>query len=411
MEFNKTKIKLNIIWNSFGSSSYLFFQWLISILAARILGFEDAGVLSLAMTVTNIFTCIALFGMRNFQVSDLDEKYSNTTYIKSRIITSIIAIIACLIFIMTQSYTTEQIISIIIYMIFRVSESFADVLHGIEQKAWRMDIIGKSFMLRGITMFLIAILFMIVTKNIVLAILGITIVTSIDILLYDAIKVKHIVGKTAVTNQSDIHKLLKQCLPLAVCLVMTTALASIPRLFLERIYGSEILGIYASIASPTIIIQVLASFIFTPFISLFAEYLKYQDRSKFIKLFIKMISIIVLISIIAIVGSILLGDYIFMLLLGKDIMPYMYLLLPIVLCTIFTALSWFFCMILTVYRNSKALIIGNIIGFIVNISTSSFLIRSFYINGTSYSLLISLGVQNLLYLIFILNDIKRNFNK
>ena len=38
-------------------------------------GYHDAGILSIIISTTNLFYCIALFGVRNYQVSDVEENY------------------------------------------------------------------------------------------------------------------------------------------------------------------------------------------------------------------------------------------------------------------------------------------------------------------------------------------------
>ena len=67
-------LKSGMIWNALGNIIYLACQWLITILVANIGNFEDAGLLSIAMSVSATFQTFALFGIRNYQVSDINEK-------------------------------------------------------------------------------------------------------------------------------------------------------------------------------------------------------------------------------------------------------------------------------------------------------------------------------------------------
>ncbi len=406
MKIANGSIKLNIIWNSTGNIIYLGMQWLISVFIARILGYNDAGIFSLAMSITNIFTCIALFGIRNFQVSDLEGKYSDMDYIKSRIITCICAVILCSIYISLLPYTLIQKSCIVIYMLYRASESFADVLHGIDQKSWRMDIVGKSYFLRGTFMFVIAAALAFITENIILVILGMTIITTVIIFYYDLRQTLKLV-KTDSKNNGRYKLLLVESIPLVIYMIMQNSMGSIPRLFLERISGSDMLGIYSSIASPTLIIQIGASYLFIPLVGVFADYIKARDNSKFMKLFIKIYVIIALLSLASIVIGGIFGEFGLKVLFGISILPYSYILLPIILCTILTALSWFLCMILTVFRDMKGLIIGNSIGLAFNFILAPKYIRNYSLNGTSYILIISLIIQIVILQIFIFVDITR----
>ena len=46
-------VKANMIYNTVGATLYYFCIWLASVLIVRMSGFEDAGIFSLAITVTN----------------------------------------------------------------------------------------------------------------------------------------------------------------------------------------------------------------------------------------------------------------------------------------------------------------------------------------------------------------------
>ena len=138
MEIKKTSLKSGIMWNTWGNIYYLFCQWLLTILVVRLANFEMAGELSYAMTLSNIFYSIAIYGMRNFQVSDIKNKYPNGTYIFSRLITSGLSIVLCLILLVISGYTFEKSLVIFMYVIFKLSETIFDVYSGIFQKQWRV---------------------------------------------------------------------------------------------------------------------------------------------------------------------------------------------------------------------------------------------------------------------------------
>ena len=75
MSEKKLSLQSSIAWNSIGSIFYLGCQWLMTVVVVWIAGLETAGILSLAMSVSNIWYSFAVYGMRNFQVSDTVGKY------------------------------------------------------------------------------------------------------------------------------------------------------------------------------------------------------------------------------------------------------------------------------------------------------------------------------------------------
>ena len=145
-------MKKNVAWNAIGNVTYLVCQWVVTVLVTVLGGFEDAGVLSVAMSVSATVQTLAMFGIRSYQVSDLKNKYTDTCYVGFRTLTCALAMIVCVIFSLVSGYLGGQLLAICLFMLFRLAESYADVLHGIAQKNGRLDIAGKSFTVKGIAL-------------------------------------------------------------------------------------------------------------------------------------------------------------------------------------------------------------------------------------------------------------------
>ena len=63
MEHKKISMKASILWNSWGSIFYLGCQWLLTVLVVRLAGVEESGILSLAMSVSNIWYSLEYYEM------------------------------------------------------------------------------------------------------------------------------------------------------------------------------------------------------------------------------------------------------------------------------------------------------------------------------------------------------------
>jgi O-antigen/teichoic acid export membrane protein len=274
-----------------------------------------------------------------------------------------------------------------------MSEAYVDVYHGIIQRAMRMDFIGKSFILRGVIGNLLFIGCMLLTKNLLLSISVLAISSFVLIFIYDRNKVKLFYEKTNTTSLKIIIGLLIECLPLAIYVLLSNLLMSIPRISLEHINGTEILGIYASIAIPAAIIQVISGYIFAPLLTVFAEHVSQKNFKLFHKLLFRTLAYILLISGILILGGAVFGDFGLKLLFGEKISGYTYLFLPILFISSLTALSWFIGLMLTVLREFKGLIISSVVAVMVCIFGSSVAINLFDINGTSFILILALSIQ------------------
>ena len=148
---NKTMtLKQNMLWNSFGSLSFLGCQWLITVLVVRLSGgYEAAGMLSLAMSVYNIFSSIAVYRMYTYQVSDVRHENSVGEYYAFRVITCSIALVLIICY-SALTCPWEAMGAIVVYAIYRMANLLIDILHGLDQLNGRMDYIGKSLAMQGL---------------------------------------------------------------------------------------------------------------------------------------------------------------------------------------------------------------------------------------------------------------------
>lgn len=407
MHKKKLTIRQSIIWNTWGSVVYLGVQWLQTIFVARLLGFEEAGLFSLAMSVTNIFYAFANYGMKNFQISDVDWKYSATDYVSSRLATSAIALVSCVVFALSNQYDIEQIICITIYMVFKISEAIFDVLSGFYQKQWRMDYLGKSMMMRAVLMLVIFPSVIWVTRSLLWAIIAMTVVVFGVILLYDMRITLQIESIKFCFTSLRIKPLLLECLPLAVCSILSTSVGSIPRYFLEMYEGNEKLGIYASVAMPTLIVQMASTYIFNPMVTVFSESFNQKAKEQFLKTLRQCIMAIVAIAIVALVGGKIFGRFGLRLLYGDSILMYEYLLIPLIVCTITTACVWLFTGVLTVTRNFKALLLGNGCSVVFCIVLSILLIPIWDMQGATVALLLGNIIGIIVFIYYLIHDIKK----
>ena len=143
-------IRANMIWNAAGSLVYMAAQWLITVLVVRLsTGYDAAGLLALGMAVSNIFSPIGYYKIRTYQVSDLDEEFTFAQYLGFRIITVALAIGVMFVYCFLTCPASAWL-TVILYGFFSLGPVFVDVLHGEEQRESRMDVIGISFILRGI---------------------------------------------------------------------------------------------------------------------------------------------------------------------------------------------------------------------------------------------------------------------
>ena len=389
-------LRQNIIWNSAGTIVYLLLQWILTVFVVRISGYSDAGILSLCMSIGNVLAPVATYSIRTYQASDLSHQFPSGIYIATRLLTCVTVLLFGIVFSFLGHYTKYQIMCIIAYMIFRILESFLDVLHGISQREKRMDIIGRSFFIRGLANFIVFVIVLLVSENLSLALTAMAISTLLLMMIYDMPQTKKFDSIIPEWNYAKTKLLLMICTPLMLAGLISNVLSFYPRFLLEKNFGDKFMGIYSSVATPAIIIQVSASFIFAPLVPIFAGYFRDDKKAELSRLLGRIIVYIALISIVAVLVSIFFGKLGLSMLFGKDIIPYQYLLLPAVISSILTSVVWLLLSVLTAVRLLREQLLSNVMAVAACLAVSPFLIRTYDMNGVSFAFILTQGVQIIL---------------
>lgn len=383
-------MRKNIMWNTLGSVFYCVCQWLITLLVVHLSGYEDAGFLGLAMTTSSSFSAISLFSMRNFQVSDVLEEYKSGQYVGSRILTCIIAFICCSIGACFGN-SLYQILCIDAFMLVRVAEAIVDVLHGINQKNNRYDLIGKSYILRGIATIVVFSAGSWISNNLLVTLVVMAIVNLAIAFLFDWTLTKKIDGFKPKIDKK-VLELLKRCVPIAIFSFLLSLENLIPKNVLQQCYGTEELGIYSSIASPTLVVQVFASVAFSPFLPMISKAYVEERYEDFLKMLRKAYVALMAMGFIVTGGAIVFGKFGLRILYGEDIIQHYEIFLPIVWVTILTAIIWILSSVVVALRKINPLLIGMGIDFMVCILLVHPLIIRFEKNGVSIVQIICLSL-------------------
>lgn len=418
MENEQTKkldLKGNIIWNSVGSIVYQGCVWLISVMVLWISGLENGGILTVAMSVSNIFFTVAIYGMRAYQTSDLNSKYSDKEYVLSRFATSGAALLLCFLTVLIMRYSLLTAASVMLYMVFRISEALMDVLHGIDQRFMRMDIIGKSFIMRGIIAAASFAVSLWLTKNIAAALLVMAAASFVTVIVYDFPAAAKLGDFKKAASAVNIRRLLAECFPLVIYSFLNTAVANLPRIMLESIHGEAAAGIFGAISAPTVIVQLGATYAFTPLISGFAKEYLNKNKKGFYRLVFIVCAVIAAIGVVSVIGGAVLCDWGLTLLYSSNtqvfdgVMQNKTLLVPVIVTTVVTAYVLFFNMLLTIVREFKGLVAANIIGIAVCGAFCAFMIKKWYLQGTNLALLCALIIQLAALCVFLVLHCKKHF--
>lgn len=378
-------VKANMLWNSLGSMTYLVCQWLITIVVVRLSsGYEDAGLLSLAMSVVGIFGTVANYKMGTYQVSDIMRENALGEYLGFRCLTLSGSFFLCIIYAWVTCSRTA-VVTVTLFYMFKAVGLVIDVLHGEDQINRRMDYIGKSFMLQGFSTLIAFVVVYGCTNSLDLSIIAMLLAASMVLVLFDVPHSRRFSRVTVTVSVKKSLFFLRTSLPAVIASVAASAIFTIPKQYLAMVSGDAALGIYASVAAPALVIQMGAQYLYVPLLDLFPRLFFEGNRKGFLALLFKTVIGVICVAVVCSIALEFFGGWALQLLFGESIASYVYLLQPVVLSTAINAFLWFFGDLLITIRCFKANFVGNIIAFLTVIPLSFACINVWDINGVSFA--------------------------
>lgn len=286
-------IKKDYMWNTLGVLLQNALSPLLLIVVAQINNSFDVGLFSFAFSVSIIFWAISMWGGRTYQVSDIHQKFSNTSYVFVRVILGAVVLIGAVLFCVGNGYDVYKTFLLILLTIYKIIESVVDSLYGILQVRGRLYIVGISLVLKAILSLAAFLICDLLTKNIVYSTACMIIPLVVTVLMYDIPQLKHIgIGRPKDINwrqaRRQSYEILLVCAPVFIASFLAMFSLNIPRYFIDTYHASQ--NVYFGImAMPITLVLLLMTFILQPNIVRISKFLdkgSFTDAEKIIKIII-----------------------------------------------------------------------------------------------------------------------------
>lgn len=352
------------IWNTLGTSAWGMVFPVLTIVITQLSGVEQAGMFSMAFVVGMLLWIIANYGVRAFQVSDLEEDYSFSDYQLNRVITCIVAMIVGAGYCMIRGYGEEMFtLSMGVYF-YKMIDGFADVYEGRLQQMNKLYLAGISQTLRSVIVIIVFSLCLLITRSLPVACIAMGITALATLVLFTAPLALFETPKSKKANVSSSNMLLKQCFTLFIALFMYALIDNMPKFVMEGMMSYDNQLYFNALYFPSKGILLTIALIYRPQIVRMAKLWADPTKHKKFDLFIVIILAITLVFtliMIFIMGWI--GIPIMSFMYGIDFEEFRGLSYIMLAAGGITAAIDFLYLVITVLRKQKAVMKIYIITF------------------------------------------------
>ncbi|MBQ1489903.1 MAG: oligosaccharide flippase family protein [Eubacterium sp.] len=348
------------LWNSINAVLNAAQSTVILMVIMRTGGLRDSGVFSIAYAVATLLMFVGQYGLRRFQSSDIDEKYSFGEYYGIRIITCIVMILASLAYCVYGSifkaYGMEKFLVIMLVCLVKTVQAFSDVFHGRMQQMGRLDIATRSSSARYVAETGVFCLVMFVTNDLLAASIAYLAAAVIGFLLTTF---------NAAVDFCDFHpsfkgdkmkQLLIEGFPLFVSLFLNMYLCNAPKYAIDAYLTEEIQAIYNLIFMPAFVVQMVAHFIFNPILTSYAIVWNDRDIRKFTRLVLRQMLLVLGLTILGLAVAATIGIPVLSWLFNADLSGYTPDLCIVMLGGGMLAYATFFNTVITIIRMHRTLL-------------------------------------------------------
>ena len=378
---------------------------------SKCISVAQAGILSLALAVGNQLVTVGFYNIRTFQVSDVTEKYKFSDYCALRAITVSAMLVAGVLWAVLGGYSTAKMAAILAAVVFRAVEAVADVLEGRYQQKGRYDISCKSVVVKDLVYLAAFLITLFVTGSVFWGLSVLAMVYLLMVLVIDGQIVQEFGGISFKTSWRRQGTLLAEGFPLFVNAFLNAYIINAPKYALEKYYSSEVLGIFTVLYMMAFVVNMFASFVIKPIISVLAEKYVKGDISGFLKLIFRQMLVIAGATVICILGAYVAGVPVLSFLFGVDLTEYKGALCLILVSGGFTAMYQLYQYGIIIMRHQYSTFICCGLTVVLTYVITPYLTRNYASMGATVSYTVSIGFMSLLFIVFFVFYLVRDRKK
>ncbi|WP_172135133.1 lipopolysaccharide biosynthesis protein [Adlercreutzia sp. ZJ473] len=353
-EYAAHRTTRDFVWNTVGATAWGVVFPAVTMIATQLVGAEQAGMVSMAFAVGLLLMFLANFGVRTYQISDIDEAHSFNDYQINRWITCAIMVAVGIAYCNLRGYGAEMFNICMGIFAYKMVDGLADVYEGRLQQVDKLYLAGISQAFRSILALLAFAVALLITRDAAVASIAMAVAAAVSFVIITYPLTLLETPRSRRASASSIFVLFKNTAPLFVGLFLFNLIDSMPKFVMEGALSYDNQLFYNALYFPAQSILITAQLVYKPLLVRMAGV--WQDNSKHRQF--DMISVGILLFVVALTAGFLVvmawvGVPLLSFLYGIDFEPMRNLLYVMIVAGGVTAAIDFLYQVITVMRRQR----------------------------------------------------------
>lgn len=315
-EYESGETRRDYLWNTVGVGAWGMVFPVLTVVATQLAGAEQAGRFSMAFAAGTLLMFLSNYGVRNFQVSDIDEHSSFASYQVNRWITSILALVVGLLYCTIRDYGPSMLMLSMGVYVYKVVDGLADVYEGRLQQADKLYLAGISQALRSVAAMAAFSALLLLTRSTAIAAVGMAVAAVATLILVSIPLALLETEPSRPWKMDEVGGLFRHCFPLFSSLFLFNLIESLPKFAMEGMLSYDNQLYFNALFFPAQGILLAAGFMYKPQLLRLANIWSNPRRRKRFDL--------IVLAMVGVIALITAGTLLFMGWLGIPVMGFMY---------------------------------------------------------------------------------------
>ena len=391
-QYDSGNTTFDYVWNTAGLAIWGMQFPILTIVATQLAGVELAGMFSMAFVTANILMYIGNYGVRTYQVSDINEDHSFSDYQLHRLVSVALMLLFGFIYTRLRAYdSTMSTICLGVYL-YRAIDAFADVYEGRLQQVDKLYLSGMSQMARAAFSVLVFSLALLITRNIAIASIAMAVAAIVTLIVVSAPMALLESAKSLRPKLREVATIFRKCLPLFAALFLYNLVDNMPKFVMEGALAYDNQLYFNVMYFPAHAIIMITGIIYKPQLVRLANiWADSEQRKRFNLIILAMFGAIALVTVVVALIMGFVGIPVLSVLYGVDFGQFRLLVFLMVIGGGLSASIEFLYQIITVLREQDEVLKLYLASFVVALLSSYFLIRFIQLKGAVIAYIVSMA--------------------